>query len=135
MCLELKGLAFKRIATKNIIVYKQLSSYEVNGVIKYVTPYQKSEIVIGETYKSELKRYNNRIEVGLHSFVTISDCFDNSCHIGSIVWVNGNRTVKPVLVECIIPIGARYYKGVFDGKYKSLASDTLVYNRILGFNK
>jgi hypothetical protein len=55
--------------------------------------------------------------------------------------VNGKKELrgfdtKPVLVKCRIPKGSYYYKGTFDSyrKYKSIASDTLIYENVIGFN-
>ena len=138
MCLNLKSkFAIKRIATKNIIVYKQLCSYEIDGWKYYVTPYQKANVVIGHTYTSELIRdkHWNTIDEGLHSFANIPDCYENSRNTATVFVIDGEiRHTTPVLVECFIPRGARYYKGTFNSGYESLASNELVYNRILGFN-
>lgn len=138
MCLDIKKYSFKRKARKNIIVYKQISSYvDDEGKLNYITPYRNSKVKVGETYTSRIYRDSyNRIEEGLHSFATITDCYDNSVYIHNLdYYANGKRfPVKPVLVECIIPKGARYYNGTFDRKFASYASDTLIYNRILGFN-
>lgn len=137
MCLNINKFALKRIASKNIIVYKQLCSYEIDGRKYYITPYQKAKIVIGETYTSELIKDKNwqTVDEGLHSFANIPDCYDNSRHTANTYCIDGEiRQTTPVLVECFIPRGARYYKGTFNGGYESLASNKLVYNRILGFN-
>jgi len=137
MCLEIKKLSFKRKARKDIYVYKQISSFVIDeGKIMYVTPYRESLVVIGEVYKSEIYRDRNTIEQGLHSFAKITDCFDNSRRIYNhpIYYKGKDYPVTPVLVECVIPKGARYYKGVFDGRFTSYASDTLEYVRILKFS-
>ena len=138
MCLNIKKHAIKRIATKNIIVYKQLCSYEIDGRKYYITPYQKANVVIGETYSSELIKDCKwrTVDEGLHSFANIPDCYDNSRHTASSFNIDGEfRITTPVLVECFIPKGARFYRGTFNGGYESLASNKLVYNRILGFNQ
>lgn len=136
MCLEIKKFTFKRKARKDIIVYKQISSYVIEDKTFYVTPYRQSEIKIGNTYTSEIKIFGLGVENALHSFANIVDCFDNSRYIDKTIYVNGNgyKTVTPVLVECVIPKGSSYYKGIFDGRFTSYASDKLIYKRILKFS-
>lgn len=145
MCLDLKNFAFKRTAIKDIIVYKELLSYEHNNEINYVTPYQNSEVYIGGTYTSSLERSGNTVNRGLHSFVNPLDVFENSPNITKCIvkWImvgEGKKELcsfdtKPVLVKCRIPKGSHYYVGVFDSyrKFKSIASDALIYDGIIGF--
>ena len=87
---------------------------------RYLTPYKTAPIIIGETYKLDLI-YDHScigkpiIEIGLHSFTNYSSARDDG---------------SGVIVECIIPKGARYYKGIFFGK-ESYASDILKYVEII----
>lgn len=121
MCLELKNSRIKaKIATKDIVCYK--------GLIKkdniYYTPYQNCIIEIGNTYKSNIIKEGNEINIGLHSFVTIEDLKPWS--------VRGMGTWGKLMgyIKCIIPKGSKYYIGIF-GKYNSYVSDTLQYIEII----
>jgi hypothetical protein len=142
MCLDLKKFSFKHKARKDIIVYKELLSYEKDGETIYVTPYQHVEVCLYETYNSDLIREYNSIHRGLHSFVNPLDVFKNARYVTKTLLIKDENNkyatydVKPVLVECVIPKGSYYYKGTFDynNKFKSIASDTLHYKRIIGFN-
>lgn len=136
MCLVVSKLAYKRVALKDITVYKQISSFEDEDNVYYVTPYRHAEINIGETYDSDITKYGRNVERGLHSFVNITDCFDNSRWVDKSFYSSSQRKVievKPVLVECVIPRGSRYYKGKFDGR-ESYTSNKLRYVRILKFS-
>jgi hypothetical protein len=84
-----------------------------------LTPYQKVEIKIGETYKSELIKYGSLIDEGIHSVKNLEDA-------NYFVSFDEKRFVS----KCIIPKGSEYYIGNFNG-YDSYASDTLKYVEIL----
>lgn len=132
MCLDLtKSQCQVLIAEKDIVCYKF-----VNKVTdRFFTPYRGSEIIIGETYTSELKLnfdnesvnnilYNENdivgtVEKGLHSFKS----FKSACKECQGKYNKRNRVVK-----CIIPKGSSYYVGVFGDI--SFASDKLKYVKI-----
>lgn len=78
------------------------------------TPYKKMIVEMGKTYTSELERYGDLVEQGLHSFEVLE----------------GADNEADVVAKCIIPKGSYYYKGTFDG-YVSFASDTLKYIEII----
>jgi len=82
------------------------------------TPFRDSLIEINALYRSQIKKYNDTIEEGLHSIQNLSDVY-------SI------RTPSSVIVECIIPKGSLYYVGTFR-KCVSYASDALKYVKIIG---
>lgn len=84
------------------------------------TPYLHCPVFIGVTYESKLEKDGKIVHVGLHSFEKENDArLDISYGAAS-----------PVLVQCIIPKGANYYKGRF-GDAVSYASDKLEYIKIL----
>jgi len=85
------------------------------AVINYRTPYRDSVVEIGETYTSNLCYYNDgsTVEEGLHSYKI----------------TESNVKTAGVLVECIIPKGATYYTGYFNGR-SAYASNTLTYVKI-----
>jgi hypothetical protein len=95
---------------------------EINGeapvlITTYETIYQNFTVKIGETYTSSLEKINDTVYMGLHSYANIGDTQHS---------ILGNE----VIAKCIIPKGASYYKGRFDG-YTSYASDTLTYVEIV----
>jgi len=90
---------------------KILIDYKEN---QFVTPYQRVIVEMGKTYRSEIEvNKRNQIEQALHSYVNIPEDEEFS-HIA----------------KCIIPKGATYYEGTFDGK-RSYASNKLKYINII----
>jgi len=84
MCLELKNSRVRaKTATEDIVCYKGLILYS-NGKLR--TPYQDVQIEIGNTYKSDVIKEGNTINIGLHSFVTIDDLKKRGA-----VWRGGGR--------------------------------------------
>ena len=81
----------------------------------YKTPYQKSAVEIGETYDSELIESGKEVEIGLHSFKSKKAAKNDG---------------DGVIVKCIIPKGAEYYIGYFDGE-TSYASTQLKYVEVV----
>lgn len=81
----------------------------------YETPYQRMKVDIGEIYHTKLKKYNDEIYEGFHSFKYIKDAEEDG--IGHIA-------------KCVIPKGSKYYIGTFDGSV-SYASDFIKYIKII----
>lgn len=135
MCLEVSRLAIKRVALKDITVYKCISSYvNDNGDKIYITPYRKSEIKLYTEYTSEFNKTGNQIEEALHSLGDIRGCFDLCIDRYLYLWgYTKSFALTHHIVECVIPKGSRYYKGKFDGKV-SYASNKLIYKKILSLN-
>ena len=79
----------------------------------YKTIYQNFTVKIGETYTPSLERIGDTVYEGLHSYANIRDTLRSMLE-------------NEVIARCIIPKGAFYYKGTFDGS-TSYASDTLTY--------
>ena len=93
---------------------------EINGeapVFVYKTIYQNFTVKIGETYTSSLERIDDTVHEGLHSYANIRD-------------TRHTRIGDEVIAKCIIPKGASYYKGTFDGN-TAYASDTLTYVELI----
>ena len=113
------GYPFSWILDTNV----SLNETFIDGVClkKYVhkefqTPYQDSIVQPGNTYTSDLvkKVGYNIVNEGLHSYESKYDAIrDMSSSCG-------------VVIKCIIPKGAKYYKGLFNTS-DSYASDTLKY--------
>ena len=122
MCLELKKYSKPKIAKKDIICYKALLKLD-DGILR--TPYQNSPIKIGEIYQSNIINKNCKIEIGIHSFENIEDILRwvNRCYLSIYL----ERLLK---VKCIIPKGAKYYKGMFL-EFNSYASNELKYIEII----
>lgn len=90
---------------------KILIDHEKN---QFITPYQDVIVEMGKTYRSKIKVSRwNEIEQALHSYVDIPVDED-----------------FPYIAKCIIPEGATYYEGTFDGK-RSYASNKLKYINII----
>lgn len=81
---------------------------------QFVTPYQNAIVEMGKTYRSEIEvNERNQIEQALHSYAEIPE--DEEC---------------PYIAKCIIPKGAIYYIGDFEGT-PAYASDKLMYVEII----
>jgi hypothetical protein len=117
MCLQNVGP--QKVATEDIVCYKVVKVK--NG---FLTPYMEQEVVIGETYTSEIHHTGGseeysvlfretgcssrvRIDKALHSFADLADTADE------IFWWEGVDIDSYKVVECIIPKGSIYYEGTF----------------------
>jgi hypothetical protein len=98
----------------------RVTSVIINGreqIEKFLlTPYKEARITIGETYSSVLKKDEDAIYQALHSFANLADTRE--------------EIEEGIYVKCIIPKGAKYYEGEFDG-CPSYASDKLTYVEIV----
>lgn len=89
----------------------------------FKTPYMDAKVEIGKTYISNLDsieaKDGDKVEKGLHSYEGLNSAIYNTCEFGTTY-----------IAQCIIPKGARYYKGTFfdEGSY---ASDILKYVEII----
>lgn len=95
---------------------------EINGekpilTTSYTTIYQNFPVKIGETYTSPLEKIGDTIGPGLHSYADVEKAY---------IFIHKGE----VMVKCIIPKGASYYKGTYDGS-TSYASDTLTYVELI----
>lgn len=120
MCLDVTDKT-RYTATEDIVVYKEV--YTIKTLLNtFRTIYQHSTVVLGETYTSNLilvKDYDERyydleyVEIGLHSYKDMP-----------------RRSTYYKLIKCIIPKGAEYYVGKFDGD-DSYASTELKYLEVI----
>jgi hypothetical protein len=110
-----------KTAADDIIVYKFLENKLSGGLM---TPYRCADVEIGETYSSELVRIHEfhtyDVTIGLHSFTSLMN-------VHAVIYGLG---INYAIAECIIPKGAKYYEGHFDG-YESIASDTIMYSKLV----
>ena len=111
-------------AKDDISVYKVLLRNS-NGSIE--TPYQRANVLLGETYKSALELNDMSVEKGLHSFANKADATDEALFQQGLNFVNANKTV--LVVEATIPKGSNYYKGDYCSAV-AYTSDTLYYGKI-----
>lgn len=136
MCLDLAKNYRKRTAEADIRCYKHICIGR-NGL---VSSYQKSPVVIGETYSSDLKivkglRLYSSSDVGdfitdgLHSFKSLKAAINDAKLCGIFDCLGDYDDYK--IVECLIPVGSCYYRGRF-GDRIAFASDKLTYVRVVG---
>ena len=124
MCLDLGFFGYKRKAIWNKTVYKIIVKYsDCSDINYYETLFRGCQVNLNETYSSGLdKRWCDKVREGLHTFTTKRQAIE--FFKNSYIPNSGNKIY--VLVKCIIPKGASYYKGKFEG-YSSIASDKLYY--------
>lgn len=132
MCLERIGSLQE--ADHDIVCYKVL---EITPRIEFFgflfgynlkSPYMFSKYELGKTYHSKLvpnaTLFGPVVERGLHTFADWQEA--------------RNFTVKGkydrIIVKCVIPTGAKYYKGFFTTK-ESYASSSLRLIQIMGNGK
>jgi hypothetical protein len=119
MCLEIKKGQRVKIAKEDITCYKVLLCKDKS----WYTFYKRMKIHPGSICRSDItilkSDFYSTIYEALHSFTSLGVAND-------FVYCR----VKPsssIIVECIIPKGAKYYIGTFEDSDDSYASDTLVY--------
>lgn len=125
MCLTIEKDQSPLIAEEDIVCYK--SVYLRDGYL--YTLFQQSYVKIGQTYHSELEVYNNTVETGLHSNISL---YDTNILTTSFDFLFSFQVA--IMVKCIIPKESIYYKGIFEFRgflFESYASDTLTYVEIL----
>jgi len=133
MCLSINPDNKPQTAITDIVCYKFLKiEKNSKNEILYCTPYIKDKVIIGNTYKSKLKheRYaRTDIEIGLHSFLTqvVASHYASIIYVADYDWYGH---AKIAIAKCIIPKGAKYYTGYFNG-YDSYASNELTYLEIV----
>lgn len=114
---------------KPVIAKKDISCFKVLRIIDYniyQTPYQNELVTLGETYSSVLAKpdRDNEIYIGLHSFLTLKQ---------TKVELKSWSKSTYIIVKCVVPIGANYYRGTYLEEFgkTAIASDTLKYISIL----
>ena len=111
MCLYIKLFSKKKTAKEDIICYKYVLSPPCYGNYKppsdFKTPFRDAVVKEGETYKSKLSRIWNVVGEGLHTFKKPIPT--------GLMWEIFMYTCEDFyLATCIIPKGAKYYKGKSD---------------------
>lgn len=126
MCLEKLTSEKPLIAKEDIVCYKAL----LGGMR---SPYENYVYKLGRKETSELREIpgamDRIISVGLHTFTSKEEAAREQ-----IVWTSDNGTVMyhVSVFKCIIPKGAKYYKGVFHlrvtdaGSREAYASNELI---------
>lgn len=124
MCLYIKSSIrpLPRIADEDIIVYKVVSPFTENT---FVTLFRQALVELRQTYDSTLScpiplsdgLYG--ITEGLHSFRRKENAFAYTKKLSFL-------SIKLIILECVIPKGSKYYKGMFS-KYSCYASNQLKY--------
>lgn len=119
MCLSLNEKYKLKIAKKDIICYKLVDC--IDG--EYLTIFQKSPVVIGETYNSELYVEINppdTVRIGLHSIKFLKDA----------KLMKKFFSCRTTIIKCVIPVGSKYYSGDFiylGDIAESMASNKITY--------
>lgn len=123
MCLFKKS-KIPRIALKNIVVYKILRAYKLDGKKYYETFIRNFQVNLDCIYTGKFDRYESL-------YKSFKEPWINSGYIHSF---NSLEKAKKILnspdaciVECIIPIGTLYWKG----DNNEIASRKLKYNKVI----
>ena len=120
MCLDIDRNQSPKVAEEDITCYKFLRV--VRDGTYYAPYYSNHQYEIGKEYTSILSRYHDNgadgcrhpftgIRQGLHSLATVEDTRCIAMHRTEVY----KGFHKYVVVECVIPKGATYYKGYWRG--------------------
>lgn len=122
MCLYKKS-RIPRIATKDIVVYKVLRAYKIEGKKEYQTIFKSSQVWMNSTFTGVFK--DESFLGSLFSHIIYSG------YIHSFTTLEKARIVKCLpeycIAECIIPKGTLYWTG----NSQDIASRKLRYNKII----
>lgn len=127
MCLTVESNQKLLTAKKDITCYKfvKITNKELT------TPFQFSVVELGKTYESNIGQYRNRIDMGIHSFVSLKVIRIYVPRFARII----TKLQDYRIVECIIPKGSKYIKGIFNSgildNIASYASDKIIYRTFL----
>jgi hypothetical protein len=145
MCLVITKFNKPKIAQEDIKCYKILFKSSVRQGLFYA-PYQLFNYELGVTYFTNIsvsyncntfglsffryifyKFFNDFLDVkgvnqGFHSFVNLKNAIEER---------NSDVDYKRLVIgECIIPKGAKYYKGIYSS-YDGYVSDSIKINKII----
>ncbi len=135
MCLIVNKKASKRTAKKDIVVWKVLQEHKH----VYYTAYMALPIYMHQTYKEDLgsmKKDGDEesyriIEEGFHSLVHFSAAKNELSALKNLYnLIAEDENYHFVISKCIIPAGAKYYKGLYGGD-ESYVSNTIKYIEIV----
>ncbi len=128
MCLNLLVDKRKYVAEEDITVYKHLLATNEEF---FLTPYRKERVLVPSTVTSFLDTPTVHDEIGkaIHSFVYADDAaHDMEEEVG--YYAGFHEFSASVVVECVIPKGAKYYVGRF-AEMHAFASNKLKYIRVI----
>lgn len=130
MCLELRMFARVRIAKKDIEVFKVMKK-TVEPYI-FLSPYMRAQCSLGPTpivdvQKEKDYRGDRVVKSGWHSFGSEVEAKREAED-----WEFGaaHRYGTHMVLRCLIPKGARYYKGTWNGQV-SYASSQIVFVEVI----
>lgn len=133
MCLRIEVNQKPQIATEPIVCFKCLTLNMLSPC--YNQKYELDKMLTSEFFVNKTQAGYDKVEKGLHTY---ADEF-NAKHIAyNYSWFNqisGGIQKAPVVIKCIIPEGASYYKGKTikpDRVTLEYASDKLIPLEIIG---
>ena len=107
MCLPINKKQKPQIATEPIVCFKCLT-------VDLLSPCFSQKYELGEMLTSEFsietRNYCNTIEKGLHSYANESEAKYVAYNYTWFNQISGYNQKAPVVVKCIIPKDATYYK-------------------------
>ena len=145
MCLVITKFNKLEVAQEDIKCYKILFKFEKRPDV-LMAPYQNFNYKLGETYSTNISVSYNCNTFGLSFFRYIFyNLFDKFLDVKGVnqgfhSFVNLKDAIKErnsdvdykrlVICECIIPKGAKYYKGAYSN-YNGYVSDSIKINKII----
>lgn len=116
MCLRINKHQESEITENDITCYKRLEYNKHCNA--YITPYMGFRVILGKTYKAELRvntynRFHDSVNDGIHSYAHKEDAMNEKCR-------------DEVVVKCVIPKGSSYFFGGYND-FEGYASNQLTY--------
>ena len=131
MCLLIKPNEKPMTAKRDMVCYKVVEKWVyADRSFNYITPFYNMVVVMGDTYytnkgldKTPLDDEKDAVDEGYHSIRTLRE---------AKIYHNKflDLPKRYILVKCIIPKGAQYYKGYcpfWGRRYNSYVSDHIKY--------
>jgi len=104
MCLTKLTTKKAKVAKEDIVCYKVLNK-------DLTSPYKYFQYELGGCTKSDLEINNDlSVQYGLHSFK-----YKKGANEEVEEWVTETTQRGDTIMQCVIPKGAEYYEGVFEG--------------------
>lgn len=142
MCLIVDPYAIPEESDTDIIVYKVLLEgddgilYSLFRLVPYVlgdttsTELQDSPYIIEDDDYEDEARLSGLIYLGIHSFGSLEEV---RAFVSVLTDKKIRRGKEVVIVECMVPRGSKYYRGVwfYDIDYDSIVSDSLKMVRVV----
>ena len=131
MCLYLNRLEPK-IADKDIICYKRVRKTKIKGI--YKSSFQGFEYVIRQLYTNNLnikfayKIIKHKLVLRyIYNYIE-EDMFHS--YVGPLHPITSSSSLSWVILKCIIPKGAYYFEGYFDGSPSYASSQIKILEEI-----